>query len=500
MPISPKGHPVPYHDRLDHPLLSLGRNDRFTIRNATEGCLILGGTGSGKTSGSGTALREAYLAAGFGGLVLGAKPDEAGSWKRALRRAGRAKDAILIDATAKHRFNLMDYASVTLGADGFEQNLVELMRRFSEAMGVASASSEQNGDGSFFKDAAFKWLSHTFPLLKAGLGCVRLRDVYDMVVSAPKSAAETENPEWQAESFCWKILFAVGLKADDGDPYAQRVLNEHGSYWVEEIPNLAGKTRSSIEATLTNIIYPFLTGKLSELFCTHTTVVPEMAREGKIIILDLPALTYGPIGAAAQSIFKYLFGLAMQREAVHRKTRPVFLWIDEAQFFLSATDAELLSTARSSRTACVFITQDLPTFYAQLGHDKKAVADSIIGKFGTRIFHANNSVETNRAASELVGKTTKYNQSRTNARGRNAGGNLHQNEASNNAGAGDGRNQTSTNGISSYEDYIFPPDFFSRGLRTGGPKNRKRVDAVLVRAGAKFETTKSHWLKAEFRQ
>jgi hypothetical protein len=60
---------------LDAPLLKLG-SQAWTVGDACEGVLIMGATGSGKTSGSGAHLAHAYLRAGFGGMVLCAKPDE----------------------------------------------------------------------------------------------------------------------------------------------------------------------------------------------------------------------------------------------------------------------------------------------------------------------------------------------------------------------------------------------------------------------------------------
>ena len=49
--------------------------DMWRIKDACEGTIIFGGTGSGKTSGSGRAIATSFLSAGFGGLVLCAKPE-----------------------------------------------------------------------------------------------------------------------------------------------------------------------------------------------------------------------------------------------------------------------------------------------------------------------------------------------------------------------------------------------------------------------------------------
>ena len=52
-------------DELDQPLLFFG-NEALTLRACLEGILIIGATGSGKTSGSGAAIAKAYLQNGYG--------------------------------------------------------------------------------------------------------------------------------------------------------------------------------------------------------------------------------------------------------------------------------------------------------------------------------------------------------------------------------------------------------------------------------------------------
>ena len=61
---------------LDLPLINWPMGYPFTVRDACEGVLILGGLGSGKTSGSGALLAKKYLTNNFGGIVLTAKEDE----------------------------------------------------------------------------------------------------------------------------------------------------------------------------------------------------------------------------------------------------------------------------------------------------------------------------------------------------------------------------------------------------------------------------------------
>lgn len=70
------------------PLLRLSDRDVWTVRDSFEGTQIFGATGSGKTSGSGATLARAFLKAGYGGLVLTVKREEAGQWRQWLAEAG----------------------------------------------------------------------------------------------------------------------------------------------------------------------------------------------------------------------------------------------------------------------------------------------------------------------------------------------------------------------------------------------------------------------------
>ena len=74
---------------LDNPLLQLSPADTLTQRHVCEGIQIFGGTGSGKTSASGAHIARAFLRAGFGGLVMCAKPEERRLWEQYAKETGR---------------------------------------------------------------------------------------------------------------------------------------------------------------------------------------------------------------------------------------------------------------------------------------------------------------------------------------------------------------------------------------------------------------------------
>jgi hypothetical protein len=100
-----------YLHKLDTPLLSFSKKkgDVWTIGDAVKSTFILGGIGSGKTSGSGRTIAHAYLKAGFGGLVLCAKPEEASMWRQYCAETGRLNSLIVLDGSGNKRFNFIDY-------------------------------------------------------------------------------------------------------------------------------------------------------------------------------------------------------------------------------------------------------------------------------------------------------------------------------------------------------------------------------------------------------
>lgn len=492
-----KSQPIPYHGDLKTPLLSFGR-DVFRLDDAVRGVLVTGGTGSGKTSGSARALAMAYLKAGMGGVVMCAKPDEAENWRAYARAAGREADIVEINEQAERRFNFLDYAQATLGQT-FEGNLLSVIDTITEA---ATASSGQgDGENRFFRDNAREMVSHVLPLLIAVYGRLTMRDIVAFIDSAPTSQAMVADETWQAESFAARTIAAASLLMDS-DPD----LEIHGEYWLTRFADWSDKTRSSVVSTFTSTVYPFLTGKLRDLFCTHTNVLPEMSHAGAIILLNLPVKKFGAMGEVSQKIFKFLWQVATearQPEGTKRRPkplRPVFIFADECQFFTTERDDEFFSTARSARACGVYLTQDLPSFYSRLTKGGEHGADALIGKFQTRIMHGNVDKTTNAAAAEMIGQITKQQASQQQNINRNLGeGGAYQPHdvaQSDNSGKGMGVSTT----LSTYRDYAIPPDYFTNQLRNGTKANRYKVDAIIVTAGRTWKHSRANFIKAAFDQ
>ena len=493
--------PIPYYSNKETRLLKLGRKDYFTIGEAAQGVQIYGGTRSGKTSGSGRSLALSYLNAGFGGIVCCSKVEEADLWRKLARETKREHHLFFIDETAALRFNFMDYALATIASGGFERNLITMLLTISAMAGESSGSGGGGGNNEFFREAAVNMLLAAFAPVREFEGSIQLKDVDRFITSAPQSPKQLNDPDWQRQSYCYRVMTNLAAAAQAGDAKCKQVCDDYGDYWYVENVNLSKDTRTSIMATVGNTLKPFLTGTLATLFCDRTDIIPEHCREGAIIVLDIPVRRFGKLAAVVQQLFKLCWQYAMENTGNNPKVRPCFCFCDESHFVMNPLDAEHLSVAASVKACTVFITQDLPSYYANIGGDNpEKTADSLLAKFQTRIFHANTDTITNQQAADMCGKITKYQMSQTQGDGRSTGGSGTINDEMNNTGGSRGRSTNRNQTVSTYEDFAFPPDYFAHGLRTGGRENKLNVDAIVVRNGANFASTGKHYMKATFSQ
>jgi hypothetical protein len=516
---------------LDTPLLRLSAGDVFTLRDAFQGVCIMGGIGSGKTSGSGQALAGAYLRAGMGGLVLCAKPEEADLWRRYCVQHGRSGSLMEFDGT-RQGFNFIAYELARLGADGLNA-VIECLMRVLEIARSASPNPGRAGE-SFWDDTTRQLLRNSIPVLYAATGTVTMESIVAFVRSAPQSPAQMSDPDWQAQSYFFDCFVDAVGRLDDAT--GERTT----AYWRGDFATLDQKTRGNIIISLTTTLDRFNHGWLRDAFCGQTSMVPELSFHGMVILLNMPALTRNEDGIIAQQLFKYMWQravLARNALAPQHRERPVFLWADEAQYFLNSYDGEFLSTARGSRACTVFLSQSLPTYYAKMGgdnaHDR---VHHLLGNFATRIWHNNACAETNEWAAKTIGRALQQRSNYSEGEGtnRNFGMNMgggsnwgtnssHGSSSSSSQGGGSyssnssggssqggndswGRNRgmgTSTNvsrGYSEQMDYLIEPGQFSRMLKTGGPNNGNRVSAVWYQAGRQFQYSGGNALLAEFAQ
>lgn len=476
---------------LDTPIIELASaygSSNWTVRNACEGVQIFGGIGSGKTSGSGRMLALKYLNCGFGGLVLTAKPDEKLAWQEYCKLAGREKDLLVIEPNGKYCFNFLQYES-SHSKGSLTENLVEVLKT------VIRAGQEKEGskDDPFWETALDMLIFNVIDLCRLAYGTLSIQGMFDIVQSIPKGHENlrTENSQGEVKAFqkafeqarsmvtkkidVWvasftpeqeqtllKDNFKFESELLDAIPEA-RLLKFLDQFFFDNFINLSEKTRSIIDFTFSGFLYRLLREPVYSLFCRYdSTLTPEDSLNGKIILINLPVKLYHKVGRDCQLLFKFIWQRAMEKRSIESNSRPVFLWSDESQNFIHEHDADFQATARSSRIATVYISQNLPNYYACMGGAKADFrVKAFLGTLSTKIFHANADIETNRYSSELIGEAFFE-------------------DASSSVTVSKDFSQTKGKSLK-LERLVRPEDFVR--LKTGGPINNFQVEGFLHKQG-----------------
>lgn len=429
------------------------------------GTCVFGATGSGKTSGPAKHLAIGYLAADFGGLVLCAKKEERYQWETWAKMAGREADLIIIGADGTYRFNFLDWEAARPGlGGGLTINIVALLDEIAGNIAGRAGKDENGGDNQFFQDALHHMNTNLVDLPIFADLQVSLPLLRSIVVTAPTSLKELEDPDWQKNSVCWAIMEEAAKKLQGANEDLLEDFEECKNYWLREFPSLSDRTRSIIVLSFSMLVRPFITRPLRKLFSTDTNITPEDTFDGKIIIVDLPVQEFRLAGRVANLAWKYCFQVAVMRRMQPQDgfLRPVFLWADEAQNFVSDFDAEYQAVARSAGGCTVYLTQNRESYRRVLGNDD--AVDSLLGNLQTKFF-CQNSGDTNEWAAKLLGEHW------LNVSGTNVSRN----------------DQGMTGGVTRNEQkryYIEPSQFTT--LRRGGEINSYRVDAVVYKGGHIF--------------
>jgi hypothetical protein len=469
-------------DPLDQTILGFSDVDPFTIRDSFEGVQIFGSVGSGKTSGSGRLFARSYLGNGRGGLVLTAKVDETDLWRRYARETGREDDLIIIGPDAKERFNFIEYEANHPDADaGLTDNIVRLFESVSDS--ASGSVVKGRADDKFWDNEFRKLLRNAIDLLILARRPVTLENIHMVIMDAPLSPEKTQDDKWRAESFHCEVLEDAYTREAEGEmtDEERHTFRMTVQFWTHVFTVQPEKTRATVLSIFTGMSDLFLRGMLHRIFSTDTTVTPEDSLDGKIIILDLPQKRFHELGVVAQSLFKFCWQRAVERRKIDADTRPVFLWMDESQLFLNRHDVDFLATARSAKIATVFLTQNIPNYYAAMGGENtsKAIVESLLGNMGTKIFHNNACSTTNQYAAELFAKDWR-------------------NVSSHGTSSADGKWSLSQNQSQQLEYSVLPREFTN--LATGGPNNDFVVEGIVHRAGRIFNKSNANALKCLFSQ
>jgi len=399
---NPQGHTWDDNEELIDFVGDGSGTDVWRIRDACEGTLIFGAVGSGKTSGSGSAIARAFLQAGFGGLVLTAKPDEARRWLRMCRETGRMEDCVHLTPGSGHKLNFLQYETQRPGERlAVTDDLIALFRCLLE---VISQNGQKGGrNEEFWNNATDQLMRKLFDIFLLAGEPLSLDRLVRFMNRVPKDS----KTNWREDVAFGRIIALAETNAKKGSDEDKRIFQEAFEYWTRDYPLITEGTQSGI-ITSVSAMADNLSGRgIHEMLGTTTNLTPEMILSGKIVILDIPLKGNVKSGLMVQAIWKLLFQQAAERRADKGlpTARPAFLWEDEGHLFFSHNDTNFQPTARDIRAPHVIISQNLHNFL-QRGHNEHAFY-AVFAAMNTYIFHTNGDLETNRWASAHIGEIRK---------------------------------------------------------------------------------------------
>ena len=489
---------------LDQILLRFSKKgDHWTIRDAVRGTQIFGGIGSGKSSGSGKTIAKVFLKSGFGGLVLCAKPDEKDNWIKFCEETGRLDDLLIFEEGGKFEFNPLQYELSRSGKGAGE--VFNLSNLFMEIYKMGNRFSGGGGSGEkdrYWDNALKRALNRMILLLKISGKELSIENMIQIMSSVPTEQmtydfANYDDNDWTLlynSNFCIECILDGGAvletkrgeydSLDENDETIDLIAEELSilensyntvyRYFMKEFARADEKTRSIVTESFLGLAEPFTMGILKKYFAGGVNLSPEETHKGKIIILNFSVKEYLDAGVYAQGIYKYLWQQSTERRQITNGSLPCFIWVDEAQIFLSDYDQIFQTTARSSRACTVFISPNISNYYVSIGgSNPKAKADSLLGNLGTKIFHSNNDSVTNNWASEVIGKA--FMQMESLSVGTNENISL----------------------AKQYHWQIEPRQFTT--LKSGGIENDYRVEGIITIAGKMWSNGKN-FMKRSFNQ
>ena len=455
----------------DHPLFWLSHQDPFLVRHAYENILITGSTGSGKTSGSGAEVALSMMAAQFSFIVFLFKQNETDQWYRWAEETERLADIIHITAEHENVYNLLEPYQHQEPMNG-----VYLLETISEML----MESSNKGEEVFWKQMQRQALDRAIRLCQLAdepLSPITLFEIHTSAPAYPEQANPdtAEGAEFLANSRCAQLIAQAFQKHGNENPQVKLVYN----YYLKQLPNLADRTRSSVDAMVSGTLEPFVSSELlKRLFCGTSTLKLSDVFSGKIVLLDIPVQTKFEAGRIAQLLLKYTFQRASEQRDLREYPHPVVFWQDEAQAFITKHDSGFLSTCRSSRVCNVFMSQNISNFHAAMGGGSGAEArtNSLLALCNLKIFHANNDHVTNEYAAKTIGMAP-----------RSMGG------------ASIGPEKNTTTSTSEQMHHQVEPVQFTM-LKGGGPDNNMMVDSIICGTARRFAATGKNYLSRIFIQ
>ncbi len=369
------------------------------------GLLIIGSTGSGKTSSCAYPFLDQLLNCNkndenkkIGGLILDVKGD---FWKTAaaiIKNYGRLDDIIIIEPESGYFYNPIHYPNLDVS--------IIAERLYSVLENLNSNDGRQD---SYWKDKSINLLANSIGLLRVTFKYVTLDAVYEIISDEEKLL--------NIINYSKNLIDLKKVENDDKDNLIMYIDYFSGS----DYKNLDERTKGIIKSESLRVCSNFIKPLYKKTFCAAEKDLnfpgfQEVINKGKIIILRMPESQYGLTGRTIGIMLKLdYFRTVLNRvynAAVNNKintARPVLFLCDEYQNYVTSgdieSDGEFFARCRQSKSINIMLTQSYSSLKLKLGSEEKL--NSLIGNIRSTVWFSLNDDYSREKASKICDKEFK---------------------------------------------------------------------------------------------
>jgi type IV secretory pathway TraG/TraD family ATPase VirD4 len=332
----------------------------LSLEDAAQNILVLGGTGSGKTTRAMHPYLVQLLDQGCGGLIFDVK----GDFQRAVNVfASHTEREIITIGPGYHHINLLSGLTP------------EVASSFLKSVFLLNGKHQTEG---FWVDTATELCRNTLGLLSFLPDHYNLQGLYSYLFV----------PELRQD-----IITQLDIKRDYLDDRDVRLFTAYRQYEEQVFNHFDEKVKAGVRATIAQVLSPFNQPELIDTFCLSMSGDAKMedVLNGYVYLVSLPLSRWGLGAKVVYTMLKLRFYNVMQsrvNQPAWNQDRPVFFMCDEFQEIVSASkdglsDLNFWDKSRSSKTIGIISSQAISSFYAAI--DNRDVTHALLQNFRQKL-------------------------------------------------------------------------------------------------------------------
>jgi hypothetical protein len=342
-------------------------------------------------------------------------------------------------------------------------------------MGVGK-NHQHSSEAQYFERAVEELLRAALVVLSNAGELISITSLHRLISSLPQEEGIADTEEWQKSSECARILEQLKSRYATLSVSSKDDLDIAVVHLLSKWASLDYRTRSNIESTFSGMSSRFVYDPFRSLFCSgrYDFTPEQITHEGKILIVDMPALEYG---RQTSRICQVLIKLIFQRAWLRHQYTPgccngAVLFQDEFPFLMHRDESHFHTVCRGSAIAPICACQNILTLASEeFGEDTPGAKTlGFLGLFGTKVFMANNEMQSNNFAADQIGREWRF------IEGWNAGEGQH---GSSHLGVTGGKQLV----------HLVDPIEFTRLMRPDG--ENPLAEGILHMNGRSFNATKT---------